>query len=116
MVSVFSTSSLSGRHKMPKFSRDSQDDAATPCPSALLHAIDRKRDAELANAVSATEIMIFDCYKTGSLSQRTGKIFLNMVRHLLFDPKDLCSETFVHLLRLLKPLFEETVMHTYNLW
>ena len=70
----------------------SRDDAAAPWPSALQHAIDRERDAELANAVSATEIMIFDCYKTGSLNQRTGQIFLNMVRHPLFDPKDLCSE------------------------
>jgi len=43
--------------------------------------------------------MIFDCqsYKTRILSQRTGQIFLNMVRHPLLDPKDLCSETFVSL-------------------
>ena len=80
---------------MLKLSRDSRDDAAPPCPSALLHAIDRESDTKLANAVSATEIMIFDCYKTGSLSQRTGQIFLNMARHLFFDPNDLCSETFV---------------------
>jgi len=39
-----------------------------------------------------------------------------MVRHPLFDPKDLCSETFVRLLRRLKRPFEETAMHTYNLW
>ena len=50
------------------------------------------------------------------LSQRNDQIFLNMVRHPLFDPKDLCSETFVRLLRRLKRPFEETAMHTYNLW
>jgi len=60
--------------------------------------------------------MIFDCYKTGSLSQRTDQIFLNMVRHPLVDPKDLCSKTFVRVLRRLKWLFEETAMHNYNLW
>ena len=44
-----------------------RDDAAPPWPSALRHAIDRERDAELANAVSETEIMIVDFYKTGRL-------------------------------------------------
>ena len=70
----------------------SPNDSAPTWPSALRHAIDRERDAELANAVSATEIMIVDFYKTGRLSQRTGQIFLNMARHPLFDPKDMiCS-------------------------
>ena len=61
-----------------------RDDAAPPWPSALRHAIDRERDAELANAVSETEIMIVDFYKTGRLSQ-TGQIFLNMARHPLLS-------------------------------
>ena len=94
----------------------SPNDSAPTWPSALLHAIDRERDAELANAVSATEIMIVDFYKTGRLSQRTGQIFLNMARHPLFDPKDIRSETIVHLLRRLERPFKETAMHTYNLW
>ena len=93
-----------------------RDDAAPPWPSALLHAIDRARDAELANAVSPTEIMIVDFYKTGRLSQRTGQIFLDMARHPLFDPKDIRSETIVHLLRRLERPFAETAMQTYNLW
>ena len=93
-----------------------RDDAAPPWPSALRHAIDRERDAELANAVSPTEIMIVDFYKTGRLSQRTGQIFLDMARHPLFDPKDIRSETIVHLLRRLERPFAETAMQTYNLW
>ena len=93
-----------------------RDDAAPPWPSALRHAIDRERDAELANAVSETEIMIVDFYKTGRLSQRTGQIFLDMARHPLFDPKDIRSETIVHLLRRLERPFAETAMQTYNLW
>ena len=57
--------------------------------SALRQAIDREHNAELANAVSATEIMIVDFYKTGRLgrlSQLTGQIFLDMAKHPLFDP------------------------------
>ena len=62
-----------------------RDDAAPPWPSALRHAIDRERDAELANAVSETEIMIVDFYKTERLRQRTDQILLDMARHPLFD-------------------------------
>ena len=42
-----------------------KNDAARTWPSALLHTIDRKHDADLANAVSTTEIMVADFYKTG---------------------------------------------------
>ena len=94
----------------------SQNDAARTWPSALRHTIDRKRDAELANAVSTTEIMVADFYKTGYLSQRTGQTLLDMMRHPLFDPNDIRSDTIVHLLRRLERPFAETAMHTYNLW
>ncbi len=94
----------------------SQNDAARPWPSALKHTIDRERDAELANAVSTTEIMIVDFYKAGHLSQKTGQILLDMARHPLFDPSDISSETIVHLLRRLERPFKQTAMHTYNLW
>ncbi len=83
----------------------SQNDAVRPWPSALKHAIDRERDAEFANAVSTTEIMIVDFYKAGNLSQKTGQILLNMARHPLFDPSDISSETIVHLLRRLERPF-----------
>ena len=94
----------------------SQNDAARTWPSALRHTIDRKRDAELANAVSTTEIMFADFYKKAKLSQRTGQMLLDMMRHPLFDPKDIRSETIVHLLRRLERPFTETAMYTYNLW
>ena len=94
----------------------SPNDAARPWPSALRHAIHRERDADLANTVSTTEIMLVDFYKKGHLSQATGQILLNMVRHPLFDPKDIRSETIVHLFRRLERPFAETAMHTYNLW
>ena len=74
----------------------SRDDAALPWPSALLHAIDRERDANSSpngQMQSATEITIIDFNKSGLLNQRTGQIFWNMARHELFDPKDISSET-----------------------
>ena len=36
--------------------------------------------------------------------------------HPRFDPKEIRSETIVHLLRRFERPFKETVMHTYNLW
>ena len=69
-----------------------QNGAARTWPSALLHTIDRNRYAELANAVSTTEIMFADFYKKGKLSQRTGQILLSMMRHRFFDPKDIAAK------------------------
>ena len=53
-------------------------------------------NAELAHAVSTTEIMIVDFHKAGHVSQKTSRLFLNMARHPLFDHKDIRSETIVH--------------------
>ena len=86
----------------------SQNDAARTWPSALRHTIDRKRDAELANAVSTTEIMVADFYKTGYLSQRTGQTLLDMMRHPLFNPNDILSNTIVQATR--------EIMQTNKLW
>ncbi len=36
--------------------------------------------------------------------------------HFKFDPKDLSSETIVHLLRRFERQFKETAMHTHNVW
>ena len=47
----------------------SQNDAARTWPSARPNTIDLKRDADLANAVSTTEIMVADFYKTGYLTR-----------------------------------------------
>ena len=46
----------------------------------------------IANAVSTTEIMFADFYKKGKLSQRTGQILLDMMRHRFFDPKDIAAK------------------------
>ena len=91
-------------------------DAALPSPVPMRHATDRLRDSELANAVSTTEIMIADFYKKGHLTLRLGQLLLDNLRHPRFDPKDLRSETIVHLLRRFERPFKETAMHTYNLW
>ena len=93
-----------------------QNGAARTWPSALLHTIDRRREAVSANAVSTTEILVADFYKTGYLTQRTGQILLDMIRHQHFDPNDIRSDTIVHLLRRLERPFAETAIHIYNLW
>jgi len=41
----------------------SPNDIAPPWPSAQRQTIDRERDAELANALSKTEIMIADFHE-----------------------------------------------------
>jgi hypothetical protein len=46
----------------------SPNDAAPPWPSAKRQTINRERDAELANVLSKTEIMIADFHETGHLS------------------------------------------------
>ena len=74
------------------------------------------RDAQLANAVNTTEVMIADFYKKGHLTLRLGQLLLDNLRHPRFDPKEIRSETIVHLLRRFERPFKETVMHTYNLW
>ena len=94
----------------------SASDAALPLPVPIQHATDRLRDSELANAVSTTEIMISEFYKKGHLTLRLGQLLMDNLRHPRFDPKDLRSETIVHLLRRFERPFKETVMHTYNLW
>jgi len=45
-----------------------------------------------------------------------SELFLDTVRHPLFDVKELRSETIVHLLRRLERPFTDTAVHTYNLW
>ena len=80
----------------------SSNDATRPWPSALRHANDREHDAELANVLSRTEIMVARFYKEGHLTLKLGQLFLDTVRHPLFDVKELRSETIVHLLRRLE--------------
>ncbi len=74
------------------------------------------RDAKLANTVSTTEIIIADFYKKGHLTLRLGQLLSDNLRHPRFDPKDLRSETIVHLLRRFERPFKETAIQTYNLW
>ena len=57
------------------------------------------RDAQLANAVNTTEVRIADFYKKGHLTLRLGQLLLDNLRHPRFDPKEIRSETIVHLLR-----------------
>ena len=94
----------------------SSNDATRPWPSALRHANDREHDAELANVLSRTEIMVARFYKEGHLTLKLGQLFLDTVRHPLFDVKELRSETIVHLLRRLERPFTDTAVHAYNLW
>ena len=76
----------------------SASDAALPSPVPMQHSTDRLRDSELANAVCTTEIMIAEFYKKGHLTLRLGQLLMDNLRHPRFDPKDLRSETIVHLL------------------
>ena len=92
----------------------SSNDATRPWPSALLHANDREHDAKLANVLSRTEIMVSRFYKEGHLTLKLGQLFLDTVRHPLFDVKELRSETIVHLLRRLERPFTDTAMHIYR--
>jgi len=55
--------------------------AVRPWPSARLHAIDRERDAELADVLNRTEIMVASFHKQGHLTLKLGQLFLDTVRH-----------------------------------
>ena len=73
----------------------SANDAARPgpWPSARRHVIDQERDAELADVPNRTEIMVASFHKQGHLTLKVGQLFLDTVRHPLFDFKELRSET-----------------------
>ena len=88
----------------------SASDAVLPSPAALRHATDRVCYAELAHSVSTTELMIVDFYKKGHLTLRLGQLLLDNLRHPRYDPKDLSSETIVHLLSRFDWPFKETMM------
>ena len=60
--------------------------------------------------------MIAQFHAKGHLSLHLGQVLLDMVRHPLFDAKDIRSQNIVHLLRRLERPFMETAMTTYNLW
>jgi hypothetical protein len=94
----------------------SPNDAPRAWPAAQRHTIDHNRDALLADAINTSEIMVIDFYRKGHLSQRTGQMLLDMTRHPHFDPKEIRSDTIIHLLRRLERPFAETAMHTYDLW
>ena len=87
-----------------------------PWPTAQRHANDRERDAELANVLSRTEIMVANFNKIGHLTERVGQALMDMLHHPEFDIDDLRSENIVNLLRRLERPFAETAVHTYNLW
>ena len=59
----------------------SANDAARPWPSARRHAMDRERDAELADVLNRTEIMVASFHKEGHLTLKLGQLFLDTVRH-----------------------------------
>jgi hypothetical protein len=94
----------------------SPNDAAPLWPSAKRHTIDRERDAELANVLSKTEIMIADFHESGHLTLRSGQKLVDMLRHPEFDIKDMRSDTIIHLLRRLERPFKESAVQIYNLW
>ena len=71
----------------------SANDASRPWPSARRQTIDRERDAELADVLNRTEIMVASFHKQGHLTLKLGQLFLDTVRHPLFDVKELQSET-----------------------
>ena len=77
----------------------SANEAARPWPSALLHANDRVRDAEFADVLNRTEIMVASFQKEGDLTLTLSQLFLDPVRRPDFHVKELRSETIVHLLR-----------------
>ena len=77
----------------------SANEAARQWPSALLHANDRERDAEFADVLNRTEIMVASFQKEGDLTLKLSQLFLYTVRRPDFHVKELCNETIVHLLR-----------------
>lgn len=87
-----------------------------PWPSAQLHAIDRVRDAELANVLNKTEILIVRFYQKGHLTLRLGQVMFGMLRHPEFDITEIRSDSIVQLIRRLERPFAETAVQTYNLW
>ena len=50
----------------------SANDSSRPWPSARWHAIDRERDAELADVLNRTEIMVASIHKQGNLTLKLG--------------------------------------------
>ena len=75
------------------------NNAARPFPSALLHANDRERNAELADVLNRTEIMAPSFHKEGHLALKLCQLFSETARHPDLDVKELRSETIVHLFR-----------------
>ena len=75
------------------------NDAARPFPSALLHANYRERNAESADVLNRTEIMVPSFHKEGHLTLKLCQLFLETARHPDLDVKELSSETIVHLFR-----------------
>ena len=75
------------------------NDAMRPFPSALRHANDRECNAELADLLNRTEIVVPSFHKEGHLSLNLCQLFLETARHPDLDVNELRSETIVHLLR-----------------
>ena len=94
----------------------SPNDAERPWPSAQLDAIDRMRDAELAEVLNKTEFMIVRFYQKGHLTLRLGQLLFDMLRHPNFDITEVRSDSIVKLHRQLERPFAETAVQTYNLW
>ena len=94
----------------------SSNDVAAPWPSAKRQTINRERDAELANVLSKTEIMIADFHESGHLTLRSGQKLVDLLGHPEFDIKDMRSDIIICLLRRLERQFKESAVQTYNLW
>ena len=94
----------------------SPNDAERPRPSAQLDAIDRMRDAELAEVLNKTEFMIVRFYQKGHLTLRLGQFLFDMLRHPDFNLAEVRSDSIVKLHRQLERPFAETAVQVYNLW
>ena len=76
----------------------SPNDTVRPWPSAQLDAIDRMRDAELAEFLNKTEFMIVRFYLKGHLTLRLGQLLFDMLRHPDFNLTEVRSDSIVKLL------------------
>jgi hypothetical protein len=85
-------------------------------PVSKRKAFDRERDAELSRLLSRTEVLVAGFVEQCRLSQSEGQSLLNMMRHPRFNVSDIRSQNIVHLIRRLERPFQESTVHTYNMW
>jgi len=85
-------------------------------PVSKRKAFDRERDAELSRLLSRTEILVADFVEKCRLSHSEGQALLDMMRHPRFNVCDIHSQNIVHLIRRLERPFQESTVHTYNMW